>query len=93
VRPSKKLAPDDSVGGARELLEDKARSPVVLLHRRGVSCCFLDVGIEVELVAMRAHPDGIGFHFFLVIDPEFNEFRVEHVSFEKEVVIFVEFAD
>lgn len=42
---------------------------------------------------MRAHPDGIGFHFFLVIDPEFNEFRVEHVSFEKEVVIFVEFAD
>jgi hypothetical protein len=47
----------------------------------------------VEVAGMRAHPDRIGFRFSLVVDPEFDELRGEHVSFEKELVICVEFAD
>ena len=42
----------------------------------------LDVVIQVELVGMRAHPDGIGLHFFLVVDPELDEFLGEHAAFE-----------
>ena len=54
---------------------------------------FLNVVIEVELVRMRAHPDGIGLRFFLVVDPKFDEFRGEHISLEEEFVILAEFAE
>ena len=49
----------------------------------------LDVVVEMKLVGMRAHPNWIRFGFFLVIDPEFDEFRGENVSFEEELVVFV----
>jgi len=50
-----------------------------------------DVIIQVELIRMRAHPHRIGFHFSLVIDPQFDEILAEDAPFEEEFVVLLEF--
>ncbi len=42
---------------------------------------------------MRAHPDRIRFGFFLIVDPELDEFLGEHVAFEEELVVLLEFSE
>ena len=42
---------------------------------------------------MRAHPDGIRFRLFLIVDPEFDVVLGEDSAFGEELVILAEFAE
>jgi hypothetical protein len=81
-----KNAPGDLAGGVLVFLSKGALRS--LCH--SIS---LNIVIEVELVGMRAHPHRIGLHFFLVVDPEIDEFGGEYAALEEELVILLELAE
>src|SRR5208337_1552353 len=49
-----------------------------------------DVVIEVELVRIRAHPNGVHFVLGLVLDPQIDQLLGEHTALEEEFVVRLE---
>ena len=74
--------------------DEQAENPLILAvflflgHRR-----ILDVVVEMKLVWVGAHPNGVSLVLFLVGNPQVDEFFGEDAAFEKELVVLLELAE